>query len=158
MPGGEIHFHGKRDTYNMRRPNQFIWENVGRHDSTGTGNNYLNMMQYWQGLIAFRKSTYGEVFRIGEAPPEGYYHWILPANERQLGYLVDEKVLVLVNTDADAQRFDQVALPEGTWRLIANGEGVNHTRGVPGSDALLQGGQALDFTVPATSLKIWIKE
>lgn len=152
---GALHYHGKRDTYNLRRANQFVWENVGQ---TAGPNDYANMLAYWKGLIAFRNSEVGRVFRIGDMPPEDYYQWILPENEHLLGYVVGERVLVLVNTDEAAHTFAAVPLPEGTWRLIADAEGVDHKNSVSGSDATLAGGVDATLSVPATSLKIWVRE
>ncbi|WP_456425817.1 alpha-amylase family glycosyl hydrolase [Rhodocaloribacter sp.] len=152
---GPIYFKGRDDTYNLRRPNEFVWENVGRSDGP---NDYANMRAYWKGLIAFRMSDYGKVFRTAEPVPEGYYRWILPENDRLLGYLVDEQVLVLVNTDTGTQTFEDVALPAGTWRLIADGDRVDHEAGVEGPDASLTGDAAVTLTLPPTSLKIWVRE
>lgn len=152
---GPIYVKGRDDTYNLRRPNQFVWENVGKTDGP---NDYANMTAYWKGLIAFRKSTFGEVFRLGEAPPEDYYRWILPGDAHLLGYLVAGRVLVLVNVGDQTASFEDVSLPEGRWRLIADAEAVDPVEGVPGPDAMLRGGQDHTLTVPPTSLKIWIRD
>ena len=151
---GPIHFKGRDDTYNQRRPNQFVWENVGKTDGP---DDIANMIAYWKGLIAFRLSDDGAVFRLGDVPPSDYYQWILPADEHLLGYLVDERVLVLVNVGAAEQSFASVTLPAGRWRLIANAEAVDHVGGVSGADATLQGGTHT-LSVPATSLKMWVRE
>lgn len=152
---GPIYLKGRDDTYNQRRPNHFVWENVGRTDGP---DDVANMTAYWKGLIAFRLSDDGAVFRLGEAPPEGYYRWILPADEHLLGYLVAGRVLVLINVGEADQAFEAVTLPAGRWRLIANAEAVDHERGVAGAEATIEGGIAHTFAVPATSLKIWVRE
>ena len=151
---GPIHFKGRDDTYNQRRPNQFVWENVGKTDGP---DDIANMIAYWKGLIAFRLSDDGAVFRLGEVPPADYYQWILPPDEHLLGYLVDERVLVLVNVGEAERSFEAVTLPAGPWRLIANAEAVDHVGGVSGADATLQGGTHT-LSVPAASLKIWVRE
>jgi pullulanase len=47
--GTKVYFHGKRDTYNMRVPNQFVWENVGKTlESEDSYCDYANMLAYWQ--------------------------------------------------------------------------------------------------------------
>jgi len=159
MDGGEIYLHGKRDTYNLRRANQFMWEHVGQtRADEGSNNDYANMLAYWKGLIAFRKSDAGAVFRVGEAPPDGYYRWILPDDHALLGYLVDERVLVLINTDEEARTFEAVTLPAGSWRLIADGDRVDHLNGVEGIDGRITGAQPATLSLPAASLKIWVRE
>ena len=67
---GPLAFHGKRDTYNLRTANLFVWENVGKTpDDPGSANDYRGMVAYWKGLIPLRRSDVGKVFRIGQAPP-----------------------------------------------------------------------------------------
>lgn len=156
---GELHYHGKSDTYNTRVANQFVWENIGlTKDDEGSSNDYANMHAYWKGLITFRMSEVGKAFRVGEPPPEEYYRWILPENTYQLGYVVNERVLVLINTSSSQQSFENVTLPEGMWRLIANANAVDHVNGVSGANERLEGGQSWSLELPATSLKIWIRE
>ena len=152
--GTVIHFKGRDDTYNLRAPNRFLWENAGRTDGP---NDYAGMTAYWQGLIAFRMSEAGRVFRTA-AVPEGHYRWILPPDEHLLGYVVGEKVLVLVNTSAEAQTFAGVTLPAGPWRLIGDGDRVDHRNGLEGPDAVLSGGTPADLNLPPTSVKIWVRE
>ena len=138
IPSGTLYFHGKRDTYNLRKPNQFMWEHVGQpRDNSESFNDYQNMLAYWKGLIALRKSNFGKVFRIGIKPPDGYYQWFLPENAHLLGYLVDERVLVLVNTDERDGTFEDVVLPDGTWRLVADHDRVDVVNGVSGTEIRL---------------------
>jgi len=155
MAGTTIHFKGRDDTFNVRIPNEFVWDNVGKSDGP---NDYANMVAYWKGLIALRKSEAGKVFRISGPVPKDYYRWILPSDEHLLGYVVGDKVLVLVNSSATEQTFSGVSLPEGEWRLIADEKIVDPENGVEGPDASLSGGQAVDLTLPATSLKIWTRK
>lgn len=154
---GATYIHGKRDTYNLRAPNQFRWETVGQTPEDGTPLHYRNMHAYWRGLIHFRRSPLGQPFRIGGiVPATGYYRWIAPDNAHLLGYVVDRKILVLVNTDAVAHTFEAVALPAGTWRMIANGDAVDHENGVDGPT--LTAGPAQDLTVPAQTALVWVRE
>lgn len=156
---GRLAYHGKSDTYNTRVANQFVWENLGKtRADAGSYNDYANMNAYWRGLIALRMSAYGQVFRIGERPEEDYYDWILPENDYQLGYIVDETVLVLINTEDADNTFEEVELPAGSWRLVASDDAVDHMNGVSGTDAALQGGRSHRLSVPATSLKIWVRD
>ena len=154
---GPLEYHGKRDTYNLRVANQFVWENVGK-TSAEAPNDYANMLAYWKGLIALRNSEAGQVFRVGTAPPEGYYAWFLPDDRHLLGYLVGNRVLVLLNTSEIDQTFDDVALPAGQWQLVADGNRVDPANGVAGDDASLTGGTAHTLLVPAVSMKIWVRE
>jgi pullulanase/glycogen debranching enzyme len=159
FPLGTLYFHGKRDTYNLRRANQFVWENLGQQPGVdGAPNDYATMVDYWKGLIAFRRSDVGEVFRTAEQPPNGYYRWILPDDTHQLGYLVADRVLVLTNVADEARTFHDVYLPMGNWRLISNGTVVNHVDGVEGEDALLYGDRSHVLTVPGATMKIWVRE
>lgn len=158
--GYKVYMHGYRDTYNHRTANQYKWETVGQTPEGKNTNDYKNMYAFWQGMNEFRLSKYGEVFRIPEKAPEGYYQFITPENEHELGYIVDEKVFVLLNTSDKETTFKEVVLPEGNWKLIANNKAVNIKKGVKDHKAImkLKGGKASNFTVPSTSLKIWVKE
>lgn len=159
IESGPLYFHGKRDTYNLRNANRFVWETVGKTPQDENSYcDYAGMLAYWRGLIAFRNSEIGKVFRYGEIPPADYYQWILPEMQSLLGYVVDEKVLVLMNTGEDAQVFEKVKLPEGEWQLIADGDTVDHHNGIAGKDSRLKGEKQYDISVPAISMKIWIKK
>lgn len=155
---GPLAFHGKRDTYNLRRANQFVWENVGRtKGDAGSHNDYRGMLAYWKGLIALRLGPHGAVFRIGRQPPEDYYRWIEPEDAHLLGYIVDERVLVLVNTATHAATFTGVDLPAGSWRLVADGQQVD-PNGLEGRRSHITGGRSHDIRVPATTAMIWVRE
>lgn len=158
--GHKNYMHGYRDTYNHRKANQFIWETVGQQPQGINKNNYQNMYAFWRGMNAFRLSKYGKVFRVTESVADDYYRWVLPDAESALGYFVDDKVLVLLNAGSKSFTFRNINLPKGTWKLIANTNAVNHSEGVSGQANMikLQGGQAVDLTLEATDLKIWIKE
>lgn len=157
--GYKTYMHGYRDTYNHRTANQFAWENVGAGPKTGNKNDYANMFAFWKGLIAFRKSDYGKVFRVAEPVDDAYYQFITPKEESQLGYIVDKKVFVLLNAGPDAATFENIELPAGAWKLIGNSQAVNHVNGVNDEKGLmlLQGGQSVSIKMPGESLRIWCK-
>jgi pullulanase/glycogen debranching enzyme len=155
---GPIYFKGRQDTYNVRTPNEYVWSDLGKTIRTGAKNDYSAMNAWWRGLIAFRNSDAGKVFRIATPPSESYFTWLTPANQALLGYVIDAKVLVLTNVGATAGRFEGVTLPPGRWRKIADGTRVDHVRGVSGADARVSGGSPITLNAPATSLQIWVKE
>ncbi len=155
---GPIYFKGRQDTYNVRTPNEYVWSDLGTTIRRGAKNDYSAMNAWWRGLIAFRNSEAGVVFRISSPPRADYFNWITPIDKSLLGYVVDSKVLVLTNVGRTASRFDGVTLPAGRWRKIADGSKIDHVRGVAGPDARLVGGTALNLVAPATSVQIWVKE
>lgn len=151
---GPLYFHGKRDTYNLRLANEFQWENVGKTKADkGSNCDYKGMHEFWKGLIALRKSKYGEVFRINQKTPENYYRWIEPENTKLLGYFVNEKVFVLLNTDKKEAEFKGVEVPKGKWKLVATNDKVN-LKGI----SKLKGGKKANFSLQGEGLKVWIKE
>ena len=154
LEGVAIAIHGKRDTYNLRRANEFRWETVGQ---TRGPDDFAAMQAYWRGLIALRLSPYGAPFRRGKAVPPDYYRWILPDDAHLLGYVVDGRVLVLANAGADAATFDIPDLPAGSWRRVADSKRVDAS-GLDGPDAPLAGGRDARLTVPSQSFNIWVRE
>jgi pullulanase/glycogen debranching enzyme len=158
---GPIYLHGKRDTYNLRKANEFEWSNKGkRRGEEASANDYDNIYKYWRGLIALRNSAVGEVCRLAEKPAADYIKWLEPDDAGMLGYLVGERLLVLVNTNAQSGVFENVALPAGSkWKMVANDERVEPERGVAGKgDSHLRAEQKLALHVPAQSVKIWVRE
>lgn len=158
---GPIYIHGKRDTYNLARANEFIWDNKGLNIGDGANIfcNYKNVFEFWKDLIAFRKSDYGKAFRIAQKPPQDYYRWIEPENPKLLGYLVNEEVFVLINTDSLTGSFPDVRLPAGNWQLMATIDRIDHLKGIKGlPDSKLQGNKPYRFELPAESLKMWVKK
>jgi pullulanase len=156
---GKHYFHGKRDTYNMRTPNHYIWETVGTSDPSQSGfADYKNMQAYWRGLNKFRLSEHGKVFRQNNPVPKDYYQWIDHENKYMLGYIVDQKVMVLINTEDKENTFEKVFLPSGKWKKIADLHTVDHIKGVKGKESRLKGTKTYDITIPPTGLGIWIKE
>jgi pullulanase/glycogen debranching enzyme len=158
--GYKIYLHGYRDTYNHRAANQFRWETVGQGPTRTNRNDYANMHAFWKGLNEFRRSRYGEVFRVAEAVPDGYYRWILPPEQGMLGYFVDDRVLVLLNAEEKMNYFNDIRLPPGNWRLVANTESVNIREGVRDRRDLtnLPGGLSVAVRMEPSSLFIWVLE
>ncbi len=158
--GYRIYLHGYRDTYNHRAANQFLWETVGQRPTRQNRNDYANMLAFWRGLNEFRRSRHGEVFRVAEPVPEGYYRWILPPEEGMLGYFVDERVLVLLNAEEKVNYFNDIRLPPGNWRLIANSDAVDIREGVRDRRELmnLPGGISVAVRMEPSSLFIWVLE
>ena len=156
--GIKNYFHGKRDTYNLRRANQFKWEQVGQEPNRENANDYKNMVAFWKGLNKFRLSPYGKVFRVKERMPDNYYQWILPEDQSMLGYIVDQKVMVLINAGNANNTFKQVSVPGGQWKLIGNNEEINPD-GIRSSNNLmnLKEAERIDLPVNKTSIQIWVK-
>jgi pullulanase/glycogen debranching enzyme len=157
--GFKTYMHGKRDTYNMRNANHFIWENVGAKPKGKNKNDYDNMHQFWKGLNAFRMSEYGNVFRVAEAVDDNYYQWITPDEKSQLGYIVDEKVFVLLNAGHAQAEFPNIKLPKGKWKMIANIEKVDVHKGIAENKySSLAGEETISIKMEPVSLGIWVKE
>ncbi len=154
------YFHGKRDTYNLRKANQFKWETVGQKPRKGNSNDYKNMHAFWKGLNAFRLSDYGKVFRVKDAMPKDYYQWIIPENKSMLGYIIDGKVMVLINAGANSDAFNKITIPKGNWRLIGNSKGINVQDGIRARHHMmnLEEEETIDISMDQTSLQIWVKD
>ncbi|GAB5518331.1 MAG: type I pullulanase [Rhodothermales bacterium] len=148
---GPIYLKGRGDTYNLRKANRFVWETVGQTTDVA---DFAGMHAYWRGLIELRNSRYGKVFRQGEHVPQGYYDFITPPNPAALGYVVDETVFVLVNTDQTSFTFADLNLPEGDWQQVADADRID-LDGIDGLQVTTNGG-SLSITVPPTSVMIWV--
>jgi pullulanase/glycogen debranching enzyme len=159
--GVKVYMHGKRDSYNLRNANHFIWENVGKtKKDPGIFCDYKGMLAFWQSLNQFRKSKVADVFKRKGKTPDNHYQWIEPENNHQLGYIVDEKILVLLNTDDRTQDFRNIRLPGTSWKLIGNNTGVNIEGNIKDKRKyrVLQGGDSVDVKLPAASFKMWVRE
>ena len=107
-----IYIKGRGDTYNLRAANHFDWSTVGADGPV----DYAAMHDWWRGLIALRLSKTGEVFRIGDAVPEGWVRALEAEGAGALGYVVGDRVMVLINVgDSDAL----FTPPSGVWRAVA---------------------------------------
>jgi pullulanase/glycogen debranching enzyme len=161
--GTKVYIHGKRDTYNMRAANRFIWSNVGKtRRDRGSFCDYKGMYSIWQGLNRLRMSDYGAVFRQAQAVPDGYYRWVETENPYQLGYVVNDKVFVLINTGSLEHGWTNVYLPPGTWRLVGGPNGVDHVKGIKDKDNpswnRLAGGASYNFMLQGPTFRIWVKD
>ncbi|MBD3225276.1 MAG: pullulanase [Caldithrix sp.] len=159
LNGKPLYFHGKRDTYNLAKANAFIWANKGLNADADSAVhcNYADMYAFWKRLITFRKSPHGRVFRIADKPDSNYYRWIEPPNKKLLGYIVDEKVFVLVNTDEMTGTFSNVTLPRGRWQMIATNDGIDYANGMNGGRySVLSGQKSYSIELGGKQLRIWI--
>ncbi len=157
--GVKVYLHGKRDTYNMRRANQFLWDNVGKTKKDGALD-YAGMYAFWKGLNEFRNSDYADVFKISGAVPQDHFQWIEPNDNRLLGYIAGDKVMVLINVAEEPLTFENLKFPEGKWKLIGNNDSVNVQKGVKDDSVFRKPtpGNATNFTLPAASFKMWVRE
>jgi pullulanase/glycogen debranching enzyme len=160
---GNLVFHGKNDTYNLAKANQYQWDTKGKSigdDNNSIKCNYKNMYAFWKGLIHLRKSKIGQIFRVSEKPAANYYKWFEPENSKHLGYMVSEKIFVIINTDTIRGTFNNLILPKSTdWHLIANIDEVNLKDGISNDpDNSLEGGKIYNLTLPSESLKIWVRK
>ncbi len=163
LRSGQIRIHGMRDSYNLRKANEFEWSNKGKRRGEDNGaiqNDYDSMYKYWRGLISLRRSDAGEACRVSEKPAAGYVQWFEPQNIALLGYMIGERLLVLVNTDTVDGVFERVRLPANSqWKLVGDAESVEPSKGLSGkSDSILLAAKALALQVPAQSVKIWRRE
>ena len=153
---GPMQFHGKRDTYNMRTANEFVWENVGLKKGQANAQcDFNGMLDFWKGMIALRNSATGSVFRIAEKLPDNHYRFFTPADPLLLGYLVGDKVLVLLNSGEKKGNFTGIEIPKGNWKLVANNKKANPS-GIKGKK--LTGGLLPEIEIPSKGLSVWIKE
>ena len=107
-----IYVKGRGDTYNLRAANRFDWSTVGLEDGPV---DYAAMRDWWWGLISLRRSEVGEVFRIGEAVPEGWVRALEVEGDRALAYVVGDRVMVAINADDGPSVLE--AVPAGEWVL-----------------------------------------
>lgn len=155
--GIKLHFHGKRDTYNMRKANQFQWKHIGQKKSDSFPVDHKGMFDFWKGFIELRNSPLGKVFRKNFTTPPDYYEFILPDDMSLLGYIIDEKIMVLVNVSDQQKTFEDVSLPTGEWLEIGNNQeikvkGTSHS--IPTS---IEKDEVLDIDLPGKGILIWKK-
>ncbi len=76
-----------------------------------------------------------------------------------LGYITGNRVMVLLNTDKKEGTFRDVRPPQGEWKLIATEEAVTYPGRVTGNKfSELEGGMKYNITLPAKSLRIWVRK
>lgn len=159
---GPMQYHGKRDTYNMRTANEFLWENLGLNKGeSGSACNYRSMLAFWKGLMEIRNSPAGEVFRRAGKLPENHYRFFTPdakanpANAYLLAYEVGEKVFVMLNSGTEKASFTNLRLAAGNWKPIAWKDKAS-LKGFNGKKII--GGKPFDFELEAGGLGIWLRE
>lgn len=163
---GKIYFNGRRDTNMHGKANEFIWENVGRvygeksnyFPNEKSDDDFKNMYYFWKGLNRFRLSDTGKIFRTGKKQPENYYQFMEPENKNLLGYMVNNNILVLVNTGTSSAVFEKIDVPSGKWKLIANTEKIDHINGIGGEFSTLASGNEVTIPVEGSGLRIWVKQ
>jgi pullulanase/glycogen debranching enzyme len=147
---GPLHIHGKRDSYNLRKANRFLWQTVGAEHPL----DYAGMQAYWSGLLDLRLSDAGSVFRLGGTVPDpGHYEFIAPENTQLLGYRVGGQVLVLINTSFEDAEFHDLPSFSGEWRLVADGDRVD----LSGIGSQTLSGTVPVIRVPAQTALIWVR-
>lgn len=152
-----VNFNGRGDSYNVRTPNEYVWSTVGqRPGENGSPSDFAGVHAYWRGLIQMRLGEIGSIFRLAEHPAEGYYQYITPENEALLGYVVADRMLVVMNVGDESDTISIPTLPEGNWQLIADIQQVN-LDGVQGPHARLTGGRAHTIPLEPQTLMIWVK-
>jgi len=148
MPLAPIYIKGRGDTYNLRAANTFRWETVGNSDGPV---DHAAMLDWWRGLLALRASGAGDVFRIGEAVPEGWVRGFHGEDGRVLAYVVGGRVAVGINGSEDLVELE-VDLPDGTWSVVAASDETGGLTAI--------GSEIADYDMvyrPAPVLKIWPK-
>lgn len=162
----------KQNTQNLSKPNQLVWDNIGKTKTPQNTNlpepytncNYKNMLAYWQGLIALRTQIFLPLMNSsnpqnaranwGNYQPIDFnnlFQFILPENEKMLGYMIDNKILVLINNDNKPNSFETNTMNlKGRWKLIANSNEIN-LNGI--TQKTLIGNP-----IKANGICIWLKE
>lgn len=147
---GPIYIHGKRDTYNLRRANQYRWDTVGATSPM----DYHDMLAFWRGLLAFRLSDEGAVFRIGGyVPDRDHYRFFEPSRTDMLGYLIGERVLVLINAGMEEGTFQRLGLPAAEWLQISDGYQIK----IDGLSEPTVDLEQNTVTIPAQTALIWTR-
>ncbi len=171
IPSGKLYFHGKRDTYNLRFANQFIWENIGKtfdkKHSPSTNipyenADYLNMVNYWKGLIELRKRY---LFPLPAYQVENTQEYLLPKNaiqffepkdEHILAYIIQGKVMVVLNTGKRMEEL-QFEMPKGKWSLVGNANEIALDTKFAQYHESIMGGERKILIEPY-SISIYIKD
>ncbi|WP_412063606.1 alpha-amylase family glycosyl hydrolase [Rubrivirga sp. IMCC45206] len=147
-----IYLKGRGDTYNLRAANTFRWDEVGATAPVDRA----AMLAWWRGLLALRASDAGDVFRIGGPVPPGWVREVPGGGPQALGYLVGDRVLVLINAgDAPAQFAPD--LPGVDWRLVADADADGGVVDVSRFGRGVLAAQAAAAPVPAKGVRIWVR-
>jgi hypothetical protein len=158
IPSGKLYFHGKRDTYNVRSANQFIWDNIGKGNSKDPVKPYGNsdfkgMKDFWTNMMNFRKEVLFQLpsFQVSDKKPNiQFFNFSNPA---QLAYMIDEKVLVIINADSKVNTFVGLPMDKG-WnlKLSSNKELLGDL------NKLVMNSTGVAPALEAKSLMIFVKE
>jgi pullulanase/glycogen debranching enzyme len=158
IPSGKLYFHGKRDTYNVRTANQFIWDNIGKGNSKDPVKPYGNsdfkgMKDFWTNMMNFRKEVLFQLpsFQVSDKKPNiQFFNFSNPA---QLAYMIDEKVLVIINADSKANLFSGLPMDKG-WKLK-----ISTNKEILGDlNKLVMNSTGVAPALEAKSLMIFVKE
>lgn len=158
IPSGKLYFHGKRDTYNVRNANQFIWENIGKSTTVKnknrlvpyTNSDFNGMLNYWKGLMDLRKQILFEIpcYKFdSKIIPKDNIEFILPIKQSLLAYVINNQILVMINSGDKSAKIDSKLLPKGKWGLLGDINEIN-LKGI---------NKKIDFklAIPAQSLYIF---
>ncbi len=153
MPISPIYIKGRGDTYNLRAANRFLWETVGAVEPSL---DYAAMHDWWKGLIDLRLSEAGEVFRVGEAVPAGYVRFLETASEQAIGYVVGDRVLVLINAGDGRVSFRGGA--PGSWRLVATSDADSSEVATDGVAVSSSFDGPTEIRLEPKGVQIWVRE
>jgi pullulanase len=141
---------GIKNTYNQGdKVNAVRWGDRDRPIARRT-------LDYYRDLIHLRNGEAGQSFRTAERPPEEYFHWILPENDKVLAYSVNASgsrpgrgFFVLLNAGDKEHAVPVELVGDSAWRQIGDGERIDPDglRGAPRRPAGWRG----EIAVPALS-------
>jgi len=157
VAGGKIYLKGRHDTYNLRAPNRFVWEELGARPADGPAfhqRDIAAMRAWWKGLIDLRASAAGAVLRVAQPAP-GHVRFATPDNPALLGYVIGAGLAVAVNVGAKPGEID-LPFEQRNWRRIADGTRIDRD-GVDAGPVLAVAG-GLRVAAPAKTLQIWVRE
>ena len=146
-----IYIKGRGDTYNLRAANAFVWDTVGQTAPVDAA----AMLDWWRGLLALRASEAGDVFRVGGPVPEGWVREVASDTGTSLGYLVGDRVLVLVNPGETPATFDAPPT-SGDSRLVAASDAEGGVVDVSRSGGRRLAAQSVRSPVPPKGVRIWV--
>jgi pullulanase len=88
-----------------------------------------DLYEFYRGLIALRKAYPN--FRHTTALNNQHIEWLLPANQRALGYRLKGQTDFLVLLNSDSHEWISFGLPDGLpWKIVCNGHKVDVNGGL----------------------------
>jgi len=102
---------GKMDRNPYNKDNETNWVNWLEKEQN------KELVDYYTGLIQFRRAT----TELRHADPTDFKFQGLA--DHALGYVIRDRIAVYINGEKSAKV--ETELPEGQWRVVANGEKVN---------------------------------